>query len=643
MFSTLPVRVSLALLVFTAASCGSPSAAPPPEPNPGCNPVVGDDCLTPYPSFFHETADTTTTTGVRVHIADGALPVQANAVPISPMRLNQKDGFSPATPFLVYFKDGVDPSQLIGLDAIATSVMATSPYQVIELDSGARVPVMAEIDANAAAGDRQALIIRPMTRLKPATRYIIAMVGVKNAAGLPLDPAPFKALRDRAALSKALVPWKAHYEEIFAALTKAQIPRSSLSLAWDVVTASDATATGHLLKMRDEALAMATPTGLGYTLPSPTDTPSDPNLYREILGTVQVPSYLADESGKSEMNFGTDGQPAMRAVVDVPIVIHIPTCAFAAPSPRPVLVFGHGLFSTAKEEMDSPVLEALANQFCFTIIGTNWLGLSSDDVPNIEKVISKDLNGMYLITDRLQQGQVNAAVMTRTFLTKIVDDPLLSSGGMHLVDPAQVYYFGISLGGIEGGTFMGLNEDITRGVLNVPGCEWSLLIFRSGDFNSLHPLLGLALPDPLDQQVAIAATQSEWDYADPATYAPHILLDPLPGSPKKHILVQESEGDAQVTNVATRVLARTMGLPGMDLEHQIYGITEMPAPLDSAYTQWDSQPMPLPPSGDEALPMDNGAHNAVYPNPLAQAQIHAFLTPTGQVTQTCTGACIFHQ
>jgi hypothetical protein len=120
-----------------------------------------------------------------------------------------------------------------------------------------------------------------------------------------------------------------------------------------------------------------------------------------------------------------------------------------------------------------------------------------------------------------------------------------------------------------------------------------------------------------------------------------VISDPLPGVPPKRLLLQESIGDARVSNLSTRVLARTLGVPGMDLETPVYGISQLPAPLDSAYTQWDSHPAPLPPSGDTALQQDNGAHEAVYQQPAALSQIKAFLTPAGQVTQTCPGACSF--
>ncbi len=180
-----------------------------------------------------------------------------------------------------------------------------------------------------------------------------------------------------------------------------------------------------------------------------------------------------------------------------------------------------------------------------------------------------------------------------------------------------------------------------RGVLNVPGSEWNLMMMRSHDFASLKTFLNSVYPDLLDQQVLIAALQSDWDYTDPISFAPHILGDPLPFTPAKRILVQEAIDDAEVPNVATRILVRSLGIPGTNLEQPVYGVDEQAAPLDSAYTQWDVHPMPVPPDVNLPPPMDNGAHGAIRELPLSVQQLQAFFKPDGQVVQTCSGVCAF--
>jgi hypothetical protein len=640
----LPALISLGLgLGLGLAGCGDDQLRPVPvDPGPaGCNPLVGDDCLSPFPSSVHEVADPTTRTGFRVALPPGILPASATDVALDPARMNRRDGFSPATPFVIYFAAGVDATQLPAADAAgaAASLTPGAAVQLLDYQRGERVPLFAELDANARPGQRQALIIHPQIRLRPASRYVVALVGLRDAAGQPLHTTGFAALRDGTALSPALRTLAPRYDEIFTALDHAGVARSTLTLAWDVVTASDQTATGHLVAMRDTALGMAS--SLGYTITSSTDTPTDRYRAREVFATIQVPSFLTSDEGTATMNFGADGEPAVRALTNVPIVLEIPKCARTATAPLPFLFYGHGLFGSAKEALGNPGLQAIGNRMCMILVGTDWIGLAFDDIGNLGNHVVTDLNNIGIVTDRLQQAQVNAQMMARQVRSKLKDDPALALDGRALSDGSEAYYFGISNGGIQGTVFMALSPDVVRGVLNVPGCEWNLMMYRSSDFNRLYPLLNLVYPDPLDRQQLIAASQSEWDYTDPASFAPHLLADPLPGAPAKRILVQESIGDSQVSNLATRILARTMGLTGLNLEQPVFGITEQAAPLDSAYTQWNVHATPLPPTVNMPSEVDNGAHDAISGLPALQEQIAAFLRPDGQVTLTCTGPCVF--
>jgi hypothetical protein len=637
--------VIVVVLVSCAAACGQSTdqqpIEPPPEPPAKCNPLVTDDCLTPWPSSVHLVADPTTRTGVRVNVPIEHMPVNAKGIAVRPDRVNAKDGFSPSTPFLVFFADGVDVTQLPGYHDIDASLAPGSAVQIIEYQTGVRVPLFAEVDANAVVeGDRQALIIRPMVRLKPATRYVVALIALRSKAGQPLLPAPFRALRDGLPLNQALAALKDRWEENFAALGRAGIDRASLTLAWDVVTASDETATSHLTAMRDEAFALAGAEKLGYRVTSATDTPADPDRLREIAIDIDVPSYLAADSDTAFMNFGPDGQPKLRAIGTAHILVEIPRCAATAAGPLPLVVFGHGLFGQASDVASRVVLH-FANLRCAVLVATTWIGLSGPDLLNIANIVLPDLNNFWLITDRLQQAHVNTLTMTRLMKTTIKNDLALVVNGAPVIDGSELYYFGASNGGIQGGTFMGLTPDIVRGVLNVPGCTWNLMMWRSTDFVQLSTVLDLVYRDALDRQLLIAAAQVEFDYTDPATYAPHLLRDPLPGTPAKRILVQESINDAQVSNMSTRVLARTMGLAALPLVQPVWGLQQVAGPLESAYTQWDIHATPVPPETNTPAPRDNGAHGGIQSIPQLLDQMNGFLRPDGTITHTCAGPCSF--
>jgi hypothetical protein len=381
---------------------------------------------------------------------------------------------------------------------------------------------------------------------------------------------------------------------------------------------------------------------LNYTVTSSTDLDptASPHRMREVIGTFQVPWYLTDAGSHATLHLGSDGKPAQNGLGSANFVVEIPRCASdPANRPLPVLYFGHGLFATAQMELDLPYEQQVGDALCMVQIATDWIGLSKPDFSTVANTVVPDLNQIPIVTDRLQQAHVNAQLLTRLFLTKIKNDPALQINGAPITDGSQIYYYGISDGGIQGGTYMALSRDIVRGVLNVPGGVWTLLISRSSDFATLFLVLQTVLPDLLDAQVALLLLQSEWDYTDPVQFATHLIADPLGDRPAKRVLMQESINDAQVTNLATRVVARTIGLPGLDLEQPVYGVPQMDGPLDSAYTQWDVMPSPTPPTGN-LIPQTNQAHGAIRRLVSLEAQLKAFLRPDGRVTQTCTGPCV---
>ncbi|MCU1282599.1 MAG: uncharacterized protein JWM53_6145 [bacterium] len=636
------MRFGGSFVVALVAGC---SAAAPLEPAAGCNPLIGDDCATPFPSSFYEIADATSPTGVRVQVTTNVWPSTATGIAFRGEQVNGRDGFSPATPFVVYFKRGVDAAKLPTDADLTAALNAQSPVQVIDLSSNTRVPLLVELDAGAdpTLGDRQALIIHPMAHLQPSGHYAVVLLGLHDKSGGDLTPDGFRALRDKGALSKALTPMKPHYEELFGALAAAGVPRDhNLTLAWDVHTASDLSSTQHLYGMVATTLAWLDDGAGHYDITAVNDTPSDPDLWREIVGTFHVPSFLTSDAATATLNLDAMGQPAVRATGSAPFVVHVPQCALTATTPLPIIVFGHGLFGTAQSELSSSYEKQVAQKLCMIQIGTDWIGLAQYDFSTVASNVVGDLNQFPIVSDRLQQAHVNAQALVRLFLTQMKNDPMLQANGHAVTDGSQIYYYGISDGGIQGGTFMALSRDVVRGVLNVPGSTWNLMMLRSHDFTALKTFLNSVYPDFLDQQILVAALQSYWDFTDPISFAAHVITDPLPMTPPKRILVQESINDAQVPNLATRLEVRGLGIPGTNLEQPVYGVDELPSPLDSAYTQWDVHPMPVPPDVDLPPPSDNGAHEAIRRlDPLVE-QLRAFFKPDGRVTQTCNGLCVFN-
>jgi hypothetical protein len=188
-----------------------------------------------------------------------------------------------------------------------------------------------------------------------------------------------------------------------------------------------------------------------------------------------------------------------------------------------------------------------------------------------------------------------------------------------------------------GMSFMGYDPDVARGALDVGGGFWSTLFQRSADWRFASVLGVGAYPDALEAQLLFALMQMQFDFSDPATVAPHVIAAPLPGAPRKQILLQMGLGDADVPNIAAEMTARTAGLP---LLHPAvtrpFGLAEKDGPLPSAFTSWDVDSPPIPPSTNQTPASDNQTHNAIRRIPQVEEQIHTFFS-TGQVVDTCGG------
>lgn len=664
--SSLPARLraltlgSLLVAGLATGGCNDPAGMPPgppsqeaqePELGLGCNPLgggPGEDCFTPFPSSFYTRSEGAQT---RLALSPVALaPRGGRGMPLDPTRLNLRDGYSPATPMLAYFPAAIDDRNLPSAarpDVVEASLSESSPVQVLRYDTGERVPILVELDKNAAEGDRQALVVYPQIRLQPKTRYVVAIAGLLDKGGQKVAPlAGFAAIRDgKLAPGSIRSAQRERFAEIFALLERKGLARSALQLAWDFTTGSDEQTAGRLVRMRDQAWAYKV---LGMpaapiTVTKVEDKPYD-NIARRITATLAVPSFLTDDR-TGRLQLGTDGEPVIRGVGQFPLIIHVPTCAATAMGPVPVMVYGHGLFGGALGEMNSSYQREIINRLCMIQVGSDWIGLSSADRDYVVASVLQDFNNLVQLTDRLQQAHVNFATLFRLVRQGALEALTeLRDGGRLLVDSKRVYYYGISNGGIQGLTALALSPDLSRAALTVPGGFWSFMMWRSSNFGQLETLIASNYTDALDRQILIALSQSHWDYTDPATYAPHVLRDLLPGSTEpKRVLYQEGLGDAQVPNLATRSVVRTMGLGLLQKPVEaVFGVGQVSARQDSAYVQYDIGQMPRPGATNVPPEKDNAVHGAVRKLEAAKQQLQDFLREGGAVTDTCMNQpCVF--
>jgi hypothetical protein len=336
--------------------------------------------------------------------------------------------------------------------------------------------------------------------------------------------------------------------------------------------------------------------------------------------------------------------PLHNGTATAPFIVNIPRSTVAGGTAHPArpIVYGHGLFGDGSE-VNAGHLRAFSNRVNLMLAGTDWIGMSEHDLPHVMRMI-RNLTDFPIIPDRLQQAMLNFILLGRLFIAEdgFVSHPAFQLDGAPLIDRSELYYYGISQGGIQGGTYLALSPDTKRGVLGVGAANYSILLQRSIDFSPFQFVLNGWYPDQLERALLYPLLQMVWDRAEPQGYLPHLVADPFPGTPAKKVLLQVGINDSQVPNIGTEIQVRSLGIPALGPSAKpAFGIEEMEAPFDgSVYVPYDVDGASTPPTNTPPT-VENGVHEAVRRLRAAQDQIDAFLRPDGRVENFCGGPCAF--
>jgi pimeloyl-ACP methyl ester carboxylesterase len=595
-------------------------------------------------------------TGFRLDLPAAGMPENLDGVRIDPGFFNRWDGFSAIGPMLAMFPEGVSAEGLPPHSNPAASLAPESPIVLIDLDTGERAPFFAEVDRNVKPPALGALIIRPLMRLKTGAHYAVAIRNtVLSEYGTPIEPSPgFVAMRDGTGFNhprfKAV---SRNAKQMFEALEAAGVAKGELVLAWDFVTASDEFLRSDLETMRAAALPAIGPNGANVTFTATTQPNNTPTLtYRRYTGTFKSPSFLLDgDADYSVMRRDDRGLPLLFETYDARFAAIVPACVQSSVLPRPVIVFGHGLFGSAEGYLNDSFVLNLAQQQCFIVVAGDFLGLTERNIGLAPNVVA-DFNKGPQIADKLEQSIIDFIALESAVRGPMAQSPEFKFNNQPVIDPSRVYYVGGSLGGIMGNTFMAYDPNITRGILAVPGGNWSMLLERSTAWQLLLGVHQGAYSDPEVQQLNLAlAFGMGLEQVDPMTTAAHVLKDPLFGNPAKSILMWYALGDSLVTNISTEMIAREMGIPLLGPTVKTpWGMTAVESQKPSGLVIYDEKKSPQPYETNQPRE-DNGTHSGVNKQPAPMRQVQMFLLNPFLASQECrigndpaacdctTGAC----
>jgi hypothetical protein len=635
-----------------AGACAEAARA---EIERGCNPLtpIADptftgeadswaaECMLPWPSNFFTAPSDGAKTGLRLAYDSTVVPTNDSSDPFPAADYERFDGFSPSSQIRFLFPAGVDPTSLPPIDDLPRSLDPDSPVVLLQAETGERWLHFAEVDARAPSPDRQVVFVRPMKRMDFGARYIVAVRDLVDAAGKPIEPTPvFRALRDGQTTDvPAIEALRPRYDALFADLEKAGIPRGTLQLAWDFTTASNEVLTRDARHILPDMKKRAENGDLGFTITEvQTDPPDLPDLKLMIRGTFKVPSYLTGDSGPGQV-FARDaeGLPQYQGLADADMYIAVPRKVWDSGAPAPVYLWGHGLLGGGEEAY---YIASAAQDFIG--IGIDFWGMSYRDVDVLGGAIfPNNMAGGHTVPERLLQAAFNFSTLAYLVKGDLPGAPELQKEGVALIDPTRVEYMGGSQGGILGGTVMGVSPHFTRGGLIVGGGVYSLMVWRNTSWPSIESIWRIYHDDPLERELLFAMFQSQYDVAEPATYADHLWRSPFEGNPEKRILLVEAWNDSQVANISTEMMARTYGIPmRAPALYSVPGVPDETAPIDgSALLQVDTKNNdPLPPKKNLAPAGENGAHGSVADSAAVQQILVDFLL-TGQVVHHCDGPC----
>lgn len=616
---------------------------------PRCNPLaITDDCLLPWPTDLLTRADTATPTGRRLDLPEAVLQVPAGRINIDVVPFNRADGAPSTAPILVHFGDVIAPSFLADYTQTARSVEASSAIALFDVTHNRRVPFLSEMDANHEPGvtNRSALIIRPLEPLPFGARIAVAIRrSIRTPSGGMLAASPgFAALRDRTpSTDPRIEAARADYETLFTFLGSQGYARDELHLALSYTVVSERHALGPVTSMRAEIGRRAmTAGGIPFTIQNVQESPNT-NVARIVTGTFTPPNWL---DARNTLTFAADGSVVTQSnAIAYPFTMVIPARARREHVPLPLVIFGHGVFGSGRDYLTgsaASIIHPLAERSGAVVIATDWIGLADGDRNLIIRDVVTNINRINLVTDRLLQSIANNLAMEEIAVGALSADARVRFPDNALIDTSRIYYYGVSLGGIQGSSFVSASRRVSRAVLAVPGASWSNLLPRSIVYAPIRAFVDGIYPDPLLQAEFISLLQYRFDHADPANVTQLLRSTTDPPAPRR-VLVQEAMGDCLVPNVTTDILSRAFGLPVVTPAVAApYGLRTATAPLmESALTQFAITPSLTrftPPLDNTVPAMDNGVHSDMVSLPNASDQVVTFLE-SGRVEQTCTGSC----
>ena len=493
--------------------------------------------------------------------------------------LNGLDGFSTVAPMTAQFSGAINTNTVRAGSTVRVFEVelinpfldpaTPAPFAITAVHHELRAGVDYQANLLPQDANQTTLNIHPLLPLKPKTGYLVVLTnGIQDSGGYDALPSPTYALTKLTtplvdangnsvipglsnAQARALEPLRQLVNNQESAAASQGVARNSIVLSWTFMTQSidDAfTALGESLRPLGMAVQAtgATTQAVGLGLPGFSD------IY---AGALAIPYYLSKDQPLSGYWQAANGGavtrynplPVATAPLQIPVLMTVPNARSGRSKPAngwPVVIFQHGitrsrtdLFALADAlsfegyaavAIDLPLhgvtdaanpfyLRGLERTFDLDLLNNTTGAAGSDG--QIDTSGSHFINLRSLLTTR---DNVREAAQDLRQLTATLPRVDLNGDGAPDLDAGHIHFVGLSLGGITGATFLGIDDQVTSATLGMAGGGVVKLLDGSATFGPIIAA-GLASAGVIKgtptYESFLDVAQTVVDSGDPINYA----------------------------------------------------------------------------------------------------------------------------
>lgn len=590
----------------------------------------------PYPNDLRRHPDTNT-------LDLSEFPTNSLIVNSFRAAAEQLDGFSLNGAMYARFAGQLDPDSL---PDPATSTTADASVYVVDVDPdsptrGQRTPIVAVFreTGNETIGVDN-LVVRPYPGfpLAEGTTYaLVITTRVRGTNGEAIEVAPgFAELARTSATSDPVLTWaRGQYQPLFDWLDEAgDDSRGSVASA-AVFTTQHATFVAPAL--RAAIFDLAPPVAADIMSPEPPQG----GRFRTITGTYVAPNFQAGDppyknAPDGRIEVGPDGKAIVTRMEPMRFMLTVPTVPMP-PTGWPICIYAHGTGGSYSSFVADGTADLLAKEG-IAVISTDQVLHEPRNPGGDPELDFFNFGNVYAARDNALQGYADAWSQMRL----VLGGPIDVAGTTHTFDPAKLFFFGHSQGGITGPGFVAFEPTLKGAILSgTAGVLYENLLHKTMPLDIPGLVEQFARDNPMDENNPSLALVQMWvDRSDPVNYAPLMVREPpvVDGVRNAPRAIFQTEGfpDTFSPNIGIEAFATALGADIVRLvaTKEVLGVTlrgrgVVPAPITdnvngttAVLAQYDKRP-------------SSDGHYVVFDIPAAQQHAGKFLgtlAATGQAT-----------